>query len=1055
MELNYLTSDFSTYNDVFQILDYKKLLPLSDKVDYYMLFNEYYLNINSPMDLINYLNERDESILPNICSFLNSIPNNIQTNQSSSMNWYCPGKVIVINGRQRNIKLLGEINQVNNKVKVLFLIANAYCHKNCCDQLIFNRYDLWDKYWGPTSHPLFPEKIECSNINIKNDYDTITIVDNNTYTYGYEHNYLIKIVRTDLEYKYFKSTSYIILKNKESIKLTNLINGTYEISLAVSYTNGINGVNDYVWSEFCTSTTIPLVKLSIPGYLKIDNEVYWEYHCILPADDTNGSGGLPNYFDKYQGKMRNYFLTWWKEIEDSNLDNGSITLGKASLENCSYDLRYTTEIPTEDSIWIYYNDILFKKKSDYKNPNDYLDLQTDFDLNNSNFQKITVLGYQNIWVQMRVRNQIGVPDWPIVNGYTIGTFSWGAPADRMSPVQPLAALPRFFRLNFVFNKPITWWATQYDDNTSDYQKNHKPNINPVFLIFPLINTLGQLYTELDYTSKINRHITTLSKNYSSRPYFIFTNENFIQLTKDEIPQYEHLQLHNNTAHPKKCYYNKLPTPTGFNFVDGRTYKSLAHPCTTVTLENNSNGYYRKSTDPDNKRPYIEETLIAGHAHNLTYEYESEAENGKIFMNFSDIVASESLPESPVYIGMKVINYDDLRITNHRYPYDHTLTAIKIPPFNIEDIGSPSPESPLQIMNTDVQYSIPVPISIETPNVDVIFITYTYTDNPADSNITVTFSNTQGKSLHNVEITVYTICIEGSPAMIPLGPPIAQLVSGPTKSTQYITVDGKIILDNANQDYGTIKSNIFFMECKYLDNDHLIYYTFKNTEHTTFVISNFTLNLSTMSIFHDQLAPGPVDPDYKNLFSGFFTFQYNFCAPLTPSVTYYDYDKIFYQKTLDIYWRLYPLKKYDIPGTSLSGPNYFTKVLKQISINSLDIYNLYIKFLTENILFDMLYLEDIFGNVHNNVAIGIHIGSASFPWDNPVYMSANCPNLPLPGTPPPHGSINSIRQFTCSLYFSTEIFTANNSRVTTSKQIRDIPPLLPPFTEGAQPLPIPP
>ena len=135
------------------------------------------------------------------------------------------------------------------------------------------------------------------------------------------------------------------------------------------------------------------------------------------------------------------------------------------------------------------------KKNKYKDPNS-LDSNNDpiyQDLNHSPYQKITELGYQNIWVQMRVRNH-GVPDWPIIDGYpngyllkgddpnnpntlnkllpnipanygyeidfdkppyfkniyindsnnneykyTIGTFTWGAPADKMSPVQPLTA----------------------------------------------------------------------------------------------------------------------------------------------------------------------------------------------------------------------------------------------------------------------------------------------------------------------------------------------------------------------------------------------------------------------------------------------------------------------------------------------------------------------------------------------------------------------------------------------------------------------------------------
>ena len=735
--INYLTYDFSKYNDVFQILDYKQLLPLSQLVDYDMLFNEYDSNIGTPLDLINYLNKIDPSILTDICSFLNSIPNNIQIKQSSAINWQCPGAVTVINGKQKNIKLLGEINQINNKVKVLFLIARAYCHQNYCGQLIFNQYDLWDKYWGPSSHSLFPEQVDCK-IDITFEHDTITIKDNNTYTYGYEHDYLIKIVRTDIKHKYFKSTSYIILKNKENIKLTSLINGIYEISIAVSYTNGINGINDYVWSEFCTSTVQPQIELTIPEhYLIIDNEVYWEYHFVLPAD-SNGNEGLPKYFDKYQGKMRNYFLTWWKETADGKLDNGSDTLGGASLENCSYDLRYTTEKPKKDSIWIYYNNIPFenenKKKSNYINPLFPSDDPPFRDPSVNPYQKITVLGYQNIWVQMRVRNQIGAPDWPITDGYptglplniynafgdelygypveintppyfknvlatgdsnceypyTVGTFSWGAPADTMSPVQPLAAVNVPSQINFVFTPPVTWWATNSNDNTSYYQNNFKPDVKPLFMIFPLIT-----YKSSKKETKYSDEIISGSNTYF-RPYFIFTNNDYQENT-DLIPLYDD---YTNNFRPKECLSNILPIKTGYNFVDGQHYNTSGGG--GCGLDDRTSGYYIISSNV--LHTILSDIVINTTKNNLIYKFINN--NGYISMDFSIFLGSTAYPESPIYIGIKVINYKDLRITNHRYPYDNDVTAIKIPPFNVPQTGNNFPQHP---MNIDVQYSEPIPL----------------------------------------------------------------------------------------------------------------------------------------------------------------------------------------------------------------------------------------------------------------------------------------------------------------------------------------------------------
>ena len=219
--------------------------------------------------------------------------------------------------------------------------------------------DLWEKYWGSNSYPLFPEPIHCSNISITSLNDTITIKDNNIYTFLFPHIFLIKIIRKDSEHKHFNSISYVLLQNTKSITLRNLINGYYDFSFAVSYTND-NNVNDYVWSEFCTIESNIPIQLTIPKYITIDNEVYWEYHFVLPADHEHTKGGLPRYFDNYQGKMRNYYLTWFNAVK--NLADGNPVLGGASLENCTYDLRYTINAPNEDSIWKYYNDVPFQKK---------------------------------------------------------------------------------------------------------------------------------------------------------------------------------------------------------------------------------------------------------------------------------------------------------------------------------------------------------------------------------------------------------------------------------------------------------------------------------------------------------------------------------------------------------------------------------------------------------------------------------------------------------------------------------------------------------------------
>ena len=776
--INYLTHTFSTYKEVFQILDYKTLLPLNVQVYYDMLFNEYNSNITSPMDLINYLNELDPSILPAICSFIHSMPHKIETNQSSSIEWACPGKVTVINGRKNNMRLLGEINQINNKVKVLFLVALAYCDKNCCDQFNFNYYDLWDTYWGPTSHPLFPEMLDCGNIVIDPLHDTITITivdNNNTYTVGSEHHYLIKIVRiTD---GYFKSTSYLILKQKESIKLTNLISGTYEISVAVSYTNNIDGINDYVWSDFCRSTSTPIITVSMPGYVVIDNEVYWEYHFVLPADHLNTDGGLPRYIDKYKGKMRNYFLTWWYEATPSSIGSGklvdgSATLGGASLENCSYDIRYTINKPTEDSIWISGQDLTnipFQNSTDYKNPTNTTSGKPVFqDLNDSPYQKITVLGYQNIWVQMRIRNQFGVPDWPIVDGYptgnflgynevgdelygykvetntppyfknvlttdisnceyqyTVGTFSWGAPADKMSPVQQLAAVSVQLQVNFVFTPPVTWWTTNSNDNTSDYQNNFKPDIKPVFIIFPLYTQDAIHPQEDNYNSPIYRAYDNIFDPF--RPIFIFTDKYYNPVTDTVIPEYTKI---NN--YPTNCdFKNKLPNYNsdglGFNFIDALHYNTDSTPECGLS---NGAGYFYHSINTHTLLFFINSNK---NETKFNYTFNNSLGNVSLNLDILKVSIGAFNPTPPIRIGIKVINLDDLRITNHRYPYNFTISAITIPPFNISGSIGGKDIPIIQRMNIDVQYSDPVNIHFEpSPNEIIIFYSY-YTFNNYDSN----------------------------------------------------------------------------------------------------------------------------------------------------------------------------------------------------------------------------------------------------------------------------------------------------------------------------------
>ena len=872
--INYLTYDFSNYNDVFQILDYKQLLPLSHLVDYDMLFNEYDSNIGTPTDLINYLNKIDPSILTDICSFLNSIPNNIQIKQSSAINWQCPGAVTVINGKQKNIKLLGEINQINNKVKVLFLIARAYCHQNYCGQLVFNHYDLWDKYWGPSSHSLFPEQVDCSKIDITSGYDTINIVDNNTYTYGFEHDYLIKIVRTDLKHKYFKSTNYIILKQKEQIKLTSLINGIYEISIAVSYTNGINGINDYVWSEFCISSGTHKIKLQTPKYLIIDNEVYWEYHFVLPAD-SNGNEGLPKYFDKYHGKMRNYFLTWWKETADGKLDNGSDTLGGASLENCSYDLRYTTEKPKKDSIWVYYNNISFKNKSNYMDPLPIPGDDPPFqDLNESDYQKITVLAYQNIWVQMRVRNQIGVPDWPITDGYpdgnligynefgdklygyqleintppyfenvlvtdsnceypyTIGTFSWGAPADTMSPVQTLSSTSQTFKFDISFSLPKLWWAINSIDNTSVYQNNFKPDIKPFFLIMWSTN------------DKI-----TLSSIQAIK--FIFTDIN-----------YNIFQLPNHEGSGN----NILPMASSYNLMCGIP-------------------------------PYIPTYIYNIYKTNMVSFYSlTDAECtfsdiGKVSINVNPY--DGSIPFKFFFVGVKVLNLEDIRITNHRYPYNSIISsAISLPPF--QSLSSPIGN----LYNYDVPYSPVSKIEIYTGEDIDCNILYNYSDSNIDYqfdsnfsdynfNIIITLNNTTNiepyKDLFYYTYSIILWDVDSNGDIATTGgqtiKTITSITSLTTSSITYLYPNPSLIEDINNKIYDVfLQQMIIGVKCFKNINKHL-YINYKKRFEDMIVFASPT-NWSFIFNNGNTLPIGPLAPSYSitwtlNISDIYILQKYNF------------------------------------------------------------------------------------------------------------------------------------------------------------------------------------
>ena len=401
--------------------------------------------------------------------------------------------------------------------------------------------------------------------------------------------------------------------------------------------------------------------------------------------------------------------------------------------------------------------------------------------------------------------------------------------------------------------------------------------------------------------------------------------------------------------------------------------------------------------------------------------------------------------------MKVINYDDLRITNHRYPYNETVTVIKIPPFNIEYPDSPSPEGTLQVMNKDVQYSTPVPISIQTPPVETVIISYTYTENILAKTITVTFTTTDTNiDLTDVKITVYTIGITGNPFEG------ASVTSGPTKSTKYIS-SNTIVLDNTNQDYSTNKSNIFFMQCKYNDLDLYEYYIFKNTEHTTFVIPNYMLNLSTADTFIDSNDSSKGD-DYTQSFPvvDVYSFKKHFLIDGPSFNSYYDSNQLHDSYVLDLHWQYYLLEVWSPLFTPADlQKNHITYALKNITIDNLPIYDLYIQFLNDNILFDIPYLQNGGGYESSNVATGIKVGPSPY---NSTYMNVNCPDIPSLES----GSgveIYAIRRLACSLYFSTDIFSGNNhSKVTTYKRLRTTtppePPLSAPYIKGKYPIPLP-
>ena len=259
------------------------------------------------------------------------------------------------------------------------------------------------------------------------------------------------------------------------------------------------------------------------------------------------------------------------------------------------------------------------------------------------------------------------------------------------------------------------------------------------MIFPL-------YTEDGIHPQEDNYKSPIYNTYDNfRPIFIFTDKYYNSVDNSKVPKYNLIKNKKTIIpYPENCnFFNKLPNNTnnikfGYNFIDAIHYNKGTDPINSCERPNNNNGYFYYKTNPSlSTLGYINTNI-----NEIDFNYRFINSLGTVFLNLDILKVSVQAfnPLSPIRIGIKVINLDDLRITNHRYPYDYTISAIKIPPFNVTGTIGAQTISSIQRMNIDVQYSDPVNIDFKTNSNKLIIYDVIYSFNNykiPDANSTLT------------------------------------------------------------------------------------------------------------------------------------------------------------------------------------------------------------------------------------------------------------------------------------------------------------------------------
>lgn len=103
-------------------------------------------------DFIKHLNELHPYLIQTLAYFIKNLLYKYNISGSTSINWDCKAKGIVIGGKKNIRQLSSELGLLNNKAKIMFMVAINYLNqinkRKCCNIILDNlRFKV---YWGAT-----------------------------------------------------------------------------------------------------------------------------------------------------------------------------------------------------------------------------------------------------------------------------------------------------------------------------------------------------------------------------------------------------------------------------------------------------------------------------------------------------------------------------------------------------------------------------------------------------------------------------------------------------------------------------------------------------------------------------------------------------------------------------------------------------------------------------------------------------------------------------------------------------------------------------------------